>query len=189
MIVGVDYSISCPAVCVLDDRGEFMYSQIHFLTKVKKHLDHDSLHISCELHKPFKDQQERIDHISNSVIQFIESRHGARSDPVNIYLEDYAMGAKGRVFDIGEATGLFKHKVHQRPYMSLHTVAPTELKKFATGKGNADKNRMWQALDGEVANLKDLLKWWASESADVKSPISDIVDAYWLARYGASRAS
>lgn len=186
MIVGVDYSISCPAVCVMGHDGKFVHSRIHFLTKVKKHLNHESLSISCEMHLPFKDQQERVDHISNSVINFIETQTDAQPGTVEIYLEDYAMGAKGRVFDIGEATGLFKHKVHQHPTWVLHTVAPTEVKKFAVGKGNADKNQMWQALSRGVPNLKELLKWWATEK-DVKSPVSDIVDAYWLARYGASR--
>lgn len=61
----------------------------------------------------------------------------------------------------------------------MRLVAPTTLKKFATTKGNATKPAMAAAF-------------WEENNVDIKkelglsgeNPSSDIVDAYFLARYG-----
>jgi hypothetical protein len=189
MIIGIDYSITCPAVCVLAEDESFQNSKFFFLTDTYKHTDLALSfpdQISTELHKPYKDQQERFDHISNSVISFIESIPS--SGTLSLWLEDYAMGAKGRVFHIGEATGLLKHKIHQHPHWSLNTVAPTTMKKFATGKGNVQKPRLYEALVKDQGHpiLKTFIDdWYKGDIEKVRSPISDMIDAYWLARYGA----
>jgi Holliday junction resolvasome RuvABC endonuclease subunit len=180
-IVGVDYSISSPAICILGPAASFVESSFFFLTSRKRDLEVSSENIKCELHKDYSTEQERYDHISNSCISFIES-HGNHS--YHIIIEDYAMGAKGKVFNIAEATGLFKHKVHQRGW-KLTTVPPTVNKKTATGKGNADKQAMYQAYS-QLPQVPNLITIYnpLSRSDKVNSPVSDIVDSYFLARYG-----
>ena len=98
-----------------------------------------------------------------------------------IVLEDYAMGAKGKVFHLGENCGLLKHKLWQRG-LKFETVAPTALKKFASGKGNSDKCAMLNAFVKETGI--DLMKQMDKESKDCGSPVSDVVDSFYLAQWG-----
>ena len=67
-----------------------------------------------------------------------------------IMLEGYSMGAKGRIFDIGEATGIFKLYLSNQKVNPL-IIAPTQVKKLATGKGNANK---FQMLEKFFVNVK-----------------------------------
>jgi hypothetical protein len=60
---------------------------------------------------------------------------------------------------------------------------PTVIKKLATGKGNANKEKMWDTFLEETHY--DLYKVFGMKMPKKKdaSPISDIVDSYYLARY------
>lgn len=185
MILGVDYSITTPCVCALAADGTFANSRIHFLTQRKRDLNHASTHITCEAHLSWTTEEGRYDHISNTIIQFIQTQCPSSTETSELWLEGYALGAKGKVFNISEATGLFKHKVHsQLPHIQLRILAPTALKKWATQRGNATKEQMLAAWRREGNDI-DLLKWWHDFRLDhVGNPVSDIVDAYWLAKYG-----
>jgi Holliday junction resolvasome RuvABC endonuclease subunit len=62
----------------------------------------------------------------------------------------------------------------------LNTVVPSVVKKGATGKGNADKDKMYEAF---VKDTKiDLKKLFDTEK--VGNPISDIVDSYYIQKVG-----
>jgi hypothetical protein len=101
-------------------------------------------------------------------------------------IEDYAFAATGRVFHIGENTGILKHYLDNAA-LSYVPYPPTVIKKFATGKGNADKFRMTSAF---LADYPDATKWAAKlfprtkpGVISAKSPLSDLADAYWIAKY------
>ena len=64
-------------------------------------------------------------------------------------------------------------------------IAPTALKKFAAGKGNADKCVMHAAFKEQTGI--DLMVSMEKESKDCGSPVSDIVDSYFLARYAITK--
>jgi len=60
------------------------------------------------------------------------------------------------------------------------TVAPTAIKKFATGKGNANKEKMQDAFINETGvNLKEQLNMTEKQW----NPSSDIIDAYYVCKY------
>jgi Holliday junction resolvasome RuvABC endonuclease subunit len=172
VIIGVDYSLSCPAACALGPT--FKESKLIFIANRKR--DITSNNILAIPHTDYTTEQERHDNLSNTIIQFIQNYMA----PV-VYIEDYSFGSKGRIFNIAEATGLFKHKLH-RLGIELHTVAPTVVKKFATGKGNSDKQAMYNAFVAQ--GNPDLMKWYYDKDVKVGSPVSDIIDAYYIAKYG-----
>ena len=59
-------------------------------------------------------------------------------------------------------------------------MPPTEVKKFGSGKGNADKAMMHQAFVKETGiDLKTLM---TPDKKDVTSPVSDVVDAYFICK-------
>lgn len=93
--------------------------------------------------------------------------------PDLIVIEGFSYGSKGRsVFDIAhlgwrvrEDLELFKNS-NNIPWIE---VSPTQLKKFATGKGNANKEII----------LQQVFKHWGYETHD-----NNIADAYVLAKIG-----
>ena len=99
----------------------------------------------------------------------------------NIFLEGYSMGAKGRLFDIGEATGIFKYFLSNNN-LNVATVAPTAIKKMATGKGNANKFLMLEKFTEINIELKS--SEWIKKLTTEKhllSPLTDIVDSFFIA--------
>jgi Holliday junction resolvasome RuvABC endonuclease subunit len=56
-------------------------------------------------------------------------------------IEGYAFAAKGAKFNLGEVGGVLRLALYDRSIPSIE-VPPTYLKKFFTGKGNAQKNVM-----------------------------------------------
>lgn len=98
-----------------------------------------------------------------------------------IVIEDYAMGAKGRVFHLGENCGLLKHMLWKRG-LPFTTVAPALLKKHATGKGNADKCAMIRAFEERTG-----IAISAAFGGGCGSPVSDLVDSFYLADYAITR--
>lgn len=98
-----------------------------------------------------------------------------------IALEGAAFGAKGKLHDIGEFTGIIKFFLLL--YGSkIRIYEPNVVKQFATGKGNAKKDGMFESFKGldEMVLLKDLPS--AENKEKGVSPTSDVIDSFWMAR-------
>jgi len=80
-------------------------------------------------------------------------------------------------------TGLLKHKMWKNK-LKFQTYPPTVIKKFATGKGNSNKDQMYEAFVDELLTPTDLKEQLTPKAKKVTSPISDIVDAYFIAKCG-----
>lgn len=174
-IIGIDYSLSCPAACVLSDNKSFHESEIYFLTTVKKYAD-DWGNITGVFQKPYKNSMERF---GNNADFFIERLKPTQKDV--IYIEDYAMHSIGRTFDIAENAGILKYKFYQMG-INMKVISPTVIKKFFHGKGNADKDKMYEVFVSRTGiDLRHLFGCYAKK---IPSPISDIVDAWALALTG-----
>ena len=64
--------------------------------------------------------------------------------------------------------------------LKYETVVPSVVKKGATGKGNADKDKMYEAFVKETKiDLKKIF-----DTDKVGNPISDIVDSYYIQKVG-----
>ena len=83
------------------------------------------------------------------------------------------------VFNIAEAGGILKYYMWKNS-IPFSVVAPSTLKKFATGKGNATKKTMLNVFQNEfmenTIDLKDVLL----ETEKQNNPSSDIVDSYFF---------
>lgn len=174
--VGIDYSMSCPCMCILGPTTHFKDAKFFYLTSVKKNtgafLGGNIVGVE---HKEYYSEQERYDNIAEYFITNLPIKPLPK-----IAIEDYSMGSKGKVFNIAENTGLLKHKLWEVGYR-FSLVPPTVLKKFASGKGNADKDFMYQQFLKEDGSV-DIAPIF-SQSKKIGSPISDIIDSYYLARY------
>ena len=68
--------------------------------------------------------------------------------------------------------------------LKFQTFPPTVIKKFATGKGNANKELMYEAFKYELLTPNDLKEQLTPKAKKIINPISDIVDSYFIAKAG-----
>ena len=177
MIVGVDYSMTCPAACIPYDTPQFWFANQRTYEPLRAVTTYEITTL---------DVTRRAEATAQALIKWLKQY----SDVRTVVLEDYAFNATGRVFHIGEHTGILKLLLKQADY-HVCAVPPTVVKKFATGKGNADKPRMTAAFLHEYPHAQV----WCSTffprtratASMAKSPLSDLADAYWIAKYAVSQ--
>ena len=147
----------------------------YYLTSKKKWIGKQSENIIGYEHKEWKDPIERFTYISDFAIEIIKQTQNPE-----IYIEGYSYGSKGRgLFQIAENCGILKYRLQEQNF-NYETVVPSVVKKGATGKGNADKDLMYEAFVKEVKI--DLKKLFDTEK--VGNPLSDIVDSYYIQKVG-----
>jgi hypothetical protein len=192
MKIGIDYSLSSPGVCVNTSEGEFRYEDcsFYFLTGTKKYdntfKDNDVRYVGTG-HKLYTSEPERYNNIADWAIDIIKShikeyqiKEKLFYWPGNptIQIEDYSYGSTGRVFHIAENLGLLKYKLKMECDWDYTLLPPSVIKKFATDKGNANKELMLEAFEKDTGvNLEVLF------DTKSKSPISDVADAYFICKY------
>ena len=190
MKIGIDYSLSSPGVCINTSEEEFRYEdcKFYYLTNTKKYQGTFKENIAFGTsaveyigtpHKPHNSPPERYNNIANWAIDIIKSYTWWQEHPI-IQIEHYSYGSTGRVFHIAENLGLLKYKLKIECGWDYTLLAPSVIKKFATDKGNANKELMLGAFQEDTGvNLGVLL------DSSVKSPITDIADAYFICKYQA----
>ena len=194
MKIGIDYSLSCPGLCINTSEEEFRYEdcRFYYLTNTKKYEGTFKENIAFGTsavryigapHKPYKDEPERYSNIADWFVDIVKSYyppHQVSQTHPQINLEDYSFASKGRVFHIAENVGILKYKMKQNKW-DYNLIAPSVIKKFATGKGNANKEMMVGAFEKDTGVNLELLF-----DSSIKSPITDIADAYFICKYQAN---
>ena len=174
-LAGIDYSTTSPSICIkVDDNWD-----IHFLTNKagltqEEYWSKPFLFFGSYLPKNdyFSDPIGKYKFISSWALDVLDNY-----DVENVCLEDYAYAATGRVFNIGENTGILKFRMQVRD-IEFITVAPTEVKKYATGKGNANKELMLSSFITQTGvDLRDVIGYTG------ENPISDIVDSFYICNF------
>lgn len=146
-IVGIDASLTGTGICTMF---------------VGKGLLCDGDWYTSLIKPVAKSGPERLIEIRDQVADFIR-------DADLIVLEGYSFGSKGAgVFQTAELGGVLRVMIHERGKW-LVEVAPTQLKKFATGKGNTKK---------EEVKLGVFKRW------GVEFKTNDETDAFVLAKIG-----
>ena len=119
---------------------------------------------------------KRFINLGESTVQFLLDNRVSR-----VVIEDYAFAAKGRVFNIGENCGILKMLLYNAG-IEYSVIAPSVIKKYATGKGNANKNKMFDSFLNETG-INLFSTFGLKETKNLPSPIDDLIDSYYLARY------
>ncbi len=189
VIVGIDYSMSCPALTIhLGEKWSFDNCKFCFLTHKKKYLDsslpniligqyHSSQKFYIDRFEDYLSEEDRFYRLARQTHEFFTNWANIANSAV--FIEGYSFGSKGKVFEIGEACGALKSRIWEAGY-EYQTVPPTVVKKFASGKGNAKKDMMHESFLKETQF--DISEYFGCGIG--KSPGSDIVDSYYIAKYG-----
>jgi len=172
-IVGIDYSLTSPALCInIDGDAGLMF---YYLTSKKKYTGMMSEDVVGYEHKDYDTPIRRFTYISDFILDHISGL----INPI-VFIEGYSFGSKGQgIFQIAENCGILKYRL-QEAKIPYETVVPSVVKKGATGKGNADKDMMYEAFLKET-NI-DLKKTFDTDK--VGNPISDIADSYFIQKVG-----
>ena len=177
-IVGIDYSLNSPAICIVGDNFNFNNCSFHFLTSKKKHIGQFGKNIFGYEHKEYNTPIERFSNISTWALDTI---HKHKSETAKVFIEGYSFGSKGQaVFQIAENCGILKYRLQMSPSILYDTVVPSVVKKFASGKGNADKQLMYDSFKEHTE--QDLLKLF--DMGKLNNPVTDIIDSYYIAKVG-----
>ena len=178
-IAGIDYSMTSPAIChyISGDLNTLDSFAFQYLTLKSKDISSiENLNygkIKGIINPKIENAQERYEYIADQFIEFIQEYK------INtVYLEDYSFGSTGRVFHIAENAGLLKYKLYKLD-VEVNLVPPTVAKKFATSKGNANKNLMYEAFVRETGKNFNI-----TGDKDIGNPYSDLIDSYWICRFG-----
>ncbi len=185
-IAGIDYSLTSPAICVYKDEngGHFDFDRcmLHYLSNNERQQQLTARcgvdNLKAEPYPEWQSEEERHEKLATWAYNIVQGCE-------EVFLEGYAFAtsAQAGVRSIAENTGLLKHKMWKNK-ITFKTYPPTVIKKFATGKGNANKEVMYEAFCDELLTPTDLKELLTPKATKVKNPISDIVDAYFIAKCG-----
>ena len=182
-IVGIDYSLNSPAICIAGDNFDFNKCSFHFLTSKKKHIGKFGKNIFGYEIKDYKTPIERFTNISTWALDII---HKHKNNTAKVYIEGYSFGSKGQaVFQIAENCGILKYRLQMSPSILYDTIVPSVVKKYASGKGNADKQLMYDSFKEHTK--QDLLKMF--DMGKLNNPVTDIIDSYYIAKVGYENSS
>ena len=167
-VVGIDFSIQFPAVCICRDFKSFRWiscvnsnltkahkklledvqiehPSLEFLFLPPKNLKHDTY--SATERAKLANYSLLVDTLVNRLAQILESDGAGK--PIIISIEGIAYGAQGNaLIDISQSTGMLRKKVLDSVLsgndQSLFIFSPGELKNAIGAKGNAGKFDVYQ---------------------------------------------
>ena len=185
-ILGIDMSISCPSFTILDEDCNHIITYAFPQELAKKRIKIiNSLDEGYKFRvdylptkeMEFRTEFERYNYVANCVYKRIKEYHFNHA-----FIEGYAMGAKGRVFDIAETTSALKKLLLDNDGLAVYPIAPTENKKMFSGKGNAGKDLMGEKfLDITGENIH--ITFDTTKGIEDKL-VNDMVDSYSIAHSG-----
>lgn len=170
IVAGIDYSMSCPAICIYDTALPLTYDNLLLYalsSGPKKHLG-NRRNIQIDAPQEHDCPEIRYRNIAKWAINIL-TFHGVQK----AFLEGYSMGASaGLVFNIAENTSVLKQMLYDAG-IPFETPAPTQVKKAFTGKGNAKKEAMCE----EFYRRFGFKPHEVIGCGSAKSPENDLVDA------------
>ena len=166
-----------PCICVFTGTENEVFTfdrcKFYFLTDTRKYAKFFLKNIQGERFQDWNQDFQRYKSIADWAINYLTGCD-------EIAIEGYSMGSKGKVFHIAENTGVLKYTIYNLG-TPLEVIPPTTVKKFATGKGNADKTVMHNSFMAETKqNLRTSI---TPDKKKVGNPVSDIVDSYYICKF------
>lgn len=164
---GIDYSLSSPAITYYNTDYPLTIENIECRVITDKKVNMPSWITRIDQPK-WTQEIHRYESLAKLLIH----------QPADLFfLENYSYGSVGKVFNIAENMAILKYYIIKYWQSRYVVLAPTLIKKHATGKGNANKVKMAEAfielLSAEI------------DSAQIgKSPWADVIDSFYVLSAG-----
>lgn len=192
--IGIDQSMNSTGICILYYDGATKVKEQFFivkpdkLTKKEKLANDAYLYFDYILYDKFdlsviEDSHEKEYLKTLNMINAVNKIYDIISAPsvkgihnentIHIVMEGVSYGSKMRtvsIFDLAGLNYMIRQRILKHDDMMLAIVPPSEIKKFATGNGNCNKEAMI-ALFGATHPGFELPK------------LDDVADAYFMASY------
>ena len=180
-VAGIDYSLNSPCICIIpptpsnDVIVPFAECRFHYLTNTRSALVAEQ-NIQGEMMGSWNGDEDRYETIAEWATRILNSYKC-----ISVGLEGYAYGATNpsRLAQICENQGLLKYNLYKNG-IHWNIFPPTTIKKMATSNGRSVKSQMYDAWlkDTDIC-LQSV--FGRDPNGKIKSPISDIVDSYYIA--------
>jgi len=158
MSLGIDQSFSCTGLVVVDENGAIECWE----TFKAEGKNETTLHTV-----------KRADKIAEVILQLC-----TKYDISVVGIEGLSFGSvTNATRDLAMLQAIIVDRLLKAGY-NPHVIAPTSLKKYATGKGNSKKEALFDCLPSDVSEIFG--------SVPKTKGRYDLTDAYWLARLAAT---
>lgn len=176
IVCGIDYSLTSPAITVHNGESWDVKNCKFFYKAHNKKRIVENERFFGTMYPSYDSDVHRYHNLAAWSADILTSHK------VDVaFIEGYAFGAVGRVFQIAENAGLLKYLIWQQG-IRYDVFAPTEIKKHATGKGSAPKDKLYEAFLAETG--VDIRQELGIMNVNDWNPVSDIVDSYYIAKLG-----
>ena len=178
--LGIDYSITSPGLCFYSgDPKKFSFNkcEIYYFGETSCKIKENITRLE---YPKWELQTERYYNLTKIIVDNV-----IKNRPIEfVLIEGYSYGSRlGQIFQIAENTSLLKNMFWSRK-IPFDAVSPKTVKVFATKNGNSKKEDMYSAWT-EINKGVDLINLITpgTKSKKIKSPVADIIDAYWICSY------
>ena len=216
VLIGIDFSINSPAISVYDETNYYFISftnnknineykkipnslQIHNDLIINKVADIQFFQRQNNNENYIIDQQNKIkdaNYLASFILNYVLTNF--KTDIKNYYfaLEGFSYMSSSRSFiDLILFNSVLRNMIYELFVLknngnNLIIFSPSDIKKFFTGKGNANKNLMLDNfidnfIKDSIINNTNLYKYIISNKTiildskdNIKKPIDDIIDSY-----------
>lgn len=199
ILIGVDFSINSPAICINIDDKEYHYYNIFRHSKLTKKeviaIDILKEYSNLEIFFNESDQKSKnyierelnnlteAEFLTNSIISFLNKYV---KEKANVVIEGFSYSSNGnRLAELAGYQYILRHELRINGF-ELSVCSPKTIKATA-GKGNFNKEQTIDAYLRNEEDENDKLKEFLIKHRDILrindkyfvKPIDDLIDAFW----------
>ena len=178
ILAGIDWSMTSPGI-TLGDTSACSFSDVSLHGFIKHKKQFSSLpNVNLSLYPLTTNNEDRFWALTSWAIDILKAHQVEQ-----VFMEGYAYGATGKLAEIGENTGVLKHYL-KKEGIQFHVFAPSEIKKFATTKGNANKSLMEECFRKETGICLSTSLGEKYDPSKLPAPVTDLIDSYFIWKLG-----
>lgn len=178
IIAGIDYSMTSPGMTIADTKKPFVFQNVHmFYLTDKTSLAKSFGNVHGFKYPEWTCPEERYFKVASQFMEIMK-----KLGVEQVMIESYSYGSVGNTLNLAENMSVLKLMLWQAG-VRYHTMAPSSVKKMATGNGRADKAEMikkFYETSGCTKTINEVIGL-KSDKIDTK-PIDDLIDSWHLAK-------
>lgn len=195
IFIGIDPSINSTGITIQKFNNDKLVNQKFYIIKPNKLTKKEEKvcikNFEYIIYEKFDTSQYKDTHlteyyktlslinISNAILELINKYPHTKEDTIIIVMEGISYGSVSKtksIYDLAGLNYLIRYNIishiNKNEHIKLIICPPSEIKKFASGKGNSTKDILIEAF---------LILY---SQFSIISKIDDLVDSYFMCQYG-----